>query len=228
MNTQSMIRDTDQYYLYERVADAVHAQGGLWGYAHVCSSKLQRRSRHEHQHPQGQVRLRGADAVRRAGHDLYYDFLNTGFKVTASAGSDVPWGGSVGEVRLYAYIGDQPFTADAWFEAVRRGHTFTTNGPMVDFRVDDALPGRRDHCSKENRKLHVKARAWGDPDAWSRRKLEIVRHGDVIKTVESSDPDEEGTLARLRGRCRQRLLDRRPRPGQRRDGRSHDTGLCRP
>ena len=37
MNITSMVRNTDRYFLYDEVVDAVHAQGGLWGYAHVNS-----------------------------------------------------------------------------------------------------------------------------------------------------------------------------------------------
>ena len=33
------------------------------------------------------------------------------------------------------------FSADAWFDAFRRGRTFVTNGPMVELQVEDALPG---------------------------------------------------------------------------------------
>src|SRR5205823_12618366 len=29
----------------------------------------------------------------------YYDYLNLGFRITAAAGSDVPWGSTLGEVR---------------------------------------------------------------------------------------------------------------------------------
>jgi hypothetical protein len=187
MNTQSMIRDTDRYYLYEEVADAVHAQGGLWGYAHVCSSKFNVDRDLSINVPKGKCDFVELMQFSTLGTGLYYDFLNTGFKVTASAGSDVPWGGSVGEVRVYAYTGEKPFTADAWFEAVRKGNTFTTNGPMIDFRVDDALPGDQ-ILVKESRKLHVKARAWGDPERMVPAKLEIVRHGEVIRSADSSDP----------------------------------------
>ncbi len=187
MNTQGMVRDTDRYYIYEEVADAVHRQGGLWGYAHVCSKIFNVDRDMSINIPKDKCDFVELIQFGDLGTELYYDFLNTGFKMTASAGSDVPWGGSVGEVRVYAYTGDQAFTADAWFEAVRRGRTFATSGPMIDFRVDEALPGD-EIVIKENRRLRVKARAWGDPDRIAPAALEIVRHGEVIKSAESSDP----------------------------------------
>jgi hypothetical protein len=123
----------------------------------------------------------------RLGTDLYYEFLNLGCKLTASSGSDVPWGGTIGEVRAYACLGKKPFSADAWFEAFRRGRTFTTSGPMIEFRVDNALPGDEIRV-KADRKLRVHARAWGDPKRMAPVKLEIVRHGEVIRSAESTDP----------------------------------------
>ena len=123
------------------------------------------------------------------GTRLYYDFLNFGCKLTASAGSDVPRGGTVGEVRAYAYLGRKSFSANAWFEAFRRGRTFTTSGPMLELQVDDALPGDELQI-KSDRKLHVRARAWGDPKRMAPMKLEVVKHGEVISAAESKDPEQ--------------------------------------
>ena len=110
------------------VFDAVHAQGGLTGYAHVNSGMF-----HVHRDMSLNVPRQKLDFVEilqfnQLGTDLYYDFLNLGCKLTASAGSDVPWGGTIGEVRAYAYLGEKEFTADNWFEAFGRGRTFTTSG----------------------------------------------------------------------------------------------------
>jgi hypothetical protein len=113
MNITNLVRDTESYYLYDRVFDAVRAQGGLTGYAHVNSGMF-----HVHRDmslniPAGRVDFVELLQFNQMGTELYYDFLNTGFKLTASAGSDVPWGGTVGEVRVYVYLGDAPFSADA-------------------------------------------------------------------------------------------------------------------
>jgi hypothetical protein len=187
MNITSMVRDSEHYFLYDEVFDAVHAQGGLSGYAHVNTGLF-----HVHRDMSLNVPRQKVDFVEilqfnQLGTDLYYDFLNLGCKLTASAGSDVPWGGTIGEVRTYAYLGKQRFSADAWFEAFRRGRTFTTSGPMIEFRVDKALPGDELKL-KADRKLRVHARAWGDPQRMAPVKLEIVRHGEVIRSIESSDP----------------------------------------
>jgi len=192
MNITSMVRDTERYFLYDEVFDQVHAQGGLSGYAHVNLGLF-----HVHRDmslnvPRQKVDFAEILQFNRLGTDLYYDFLNLGCKLTASSGSDVPWGGTIGEVRAYAYLGSKPFSADAWFEAFRRGRTFTTSGPMLEFRVDNALPGDEIRL-KSDRKLRIRARAWGDPKRMAPLKLEIVRHGEVIRSAVSIDPQKPET-----------------------------------
>ena len=187
LNITAMVRDPERYFLYDTVFDAVHAQGGLAGYAHVNSGLF-----HVHRDmslnvPRGKVDFVEILQFNHLGTDLYYDFLNLGCKLTASAGSDVPWGGTLGEVRAYAYLGREPFNADNWFKAFGRGRTFTTSGPMLEFHVDDALPGD-ELPVKANRKLRVRARAWGDPRRMAPVTLEVVRHGEVLRAATSDDP----------------------------------------
>ncbi len=188
MNIQRMVRDTEQYYLYDTVFDEVHRQGGLTGYAHVNSGIFQVHRDMSVNIPKDKVDFAEILQFANLGTSLYYDFLNLGFKVTASAGSDVPWGGTVGEERVYAFLGKKRLTADRWFEAVRKGHTFVSNGIMLDFTVQGARPG--DEIVVTNDKpLRVKARAWGDPHRDVPSKLEIVVHGEAVKTV---TPDRDG------------------------------------
>lgn len=194
MNITAMVRDPEHYFLYDTVFDAVHAQGGLSGYAHVNSGLF-----HVHRDMSLNVPRAKVDFVEilqfnHLGTDLYYDFLNLGCKLTASAGSDVPWGGTIGEARAYAYLGRKSFNADNWFAAFRRGHTFTTSGPMLELRVDDALPGDEVKV-KADHKLRVRAQAWGDPQRMAPVTIEVVRHGEVLRAAAASDPRQvEATL----------------------------------
>jgi hypothetical protein len=186
MNITSMVRDTDRYFLYDEVFDAVHAQGGLSGYAHVNAPLFRVYRDMSMNVPRQKVDFAEILQFNLLGTDLYYEFLNLGCKLTASAGSDVPWGGTIGEVRAYAYLGKKAFSADAWFDAFRRGRTFTTSGPMLELRVDDALPGDEIRIDGA-RKLRVRAHAWTDPKRMGRVKMEIVRHGEVLRSVESTN-----------------------------------------
>ncbi len=189
MNITGMVRNTDQYYLYDKVFDEVHRQGGLSGYAHTNSDSFYVHRDMSINIPKGKVDFAEVLQFAKLGTDLYYDFLNLGCKVTASAGSDVPWGGSVGEVRVYAHTGKKKFTADRWFDAVRRGNTFVTNGLMLDFTVQGAGPGEEVDVT-DNRPLRVKARAWGDARRDVPAKLEIIVHGAPVKTVVPEGADQ--------------------------------------
>jgi hypothetical protein len=186
MNITSMIRNTDRYFLYDEVFDAVHAQGGLSGYAHINSDLFHVHRDMSLNMPRQKVDFAEILQFNRLGTALYYDFLNLGCKLTASSGSDVPWGGTVGEVRAYAYLGRTPFSADAWFAAFSKGRTFTTSGPMIELRVADALPGDELRVNAD-RQIRVRARAWGDPKRMAPVKLEIVRHGEIIRSAQSSN-----------------------------------------
>ena len=126
----------------------------------------------------------------RLGTALYYDFLNLGFKVIASAGSDVPWGGTVGEVRVYAYTGEGQFSADRWVDAFRRG-TFVTDGPIIEFRVEGALPGDEVRIDQPHRRLKVVARTYRDRRLGSPSLLQVISQGEVVQEVRSEDPSNE-------------------------------------
>jgi hypothetical protein len=184
LNLTDMVRDTSRYYQYDWIFENVAAQGGLSGFAHVNSGIFQVHRGMTLVAPKGLIDFVELLQFANLGTDLYYDFLNLGFKVTASAGSDVPWGGTVGEVRAYAYTGRGQFTADKWFDALERGRTFVTNGPMIDFRVDRAFPGDELHVEAGDT-VRVRARTWGATGFTTPVKLEIIQHGDVIHSVEA-------------------------------------------
>lgn len=73
--------------------------------------------------------------------DLYYLYLNSGFRLPIAAGTDkmgddIP----VGSNRLYARSEDEPNYA-AWLRALKAGNGFVTNGPMLTFDVDGHTSG---------------------------------------------------------------------------------------
>jgi len=186
LNITDMVRDTARYYQYDWIFENVAAQGGLSGFAHVNTDLFYVHRGMTLAAPKDLIDFVELLQFANLGTDLYYDFLNLGFKVTASAGSDVPWGGTVGEVRVYAHTGRGAFTADKWFAALERGNTFVTNGPMIDFRVDKAYPGD-ELAIKEGKTVRVRARTWGAAGFTTPVKLEIVKHGQVIQTVEAPE-----------------------------------------
>ncbi len=75
----------------------------------------------------------------------WYRYLNCGYLVPAVGGTDkMSADTAVGTVRTYARIPpDRPFTYRAWMEAVRRGETFVSYGPLLEFSVAGRPMGSR-------------------------------------------------------------------------------------
>ncbi len=194
------VRDKQNYYAYDTVFDELHKRGGIVGYAHQAESFHGYR---------GLILdgLRGkVDILELLQYcvsgtplhtDHYYHLLDLGVPLTATAGSDFPWCGHdhahgppertarIGNARFYTYI-SQPFSYAAWKAGVSAGHTFVTSGPILDFRVNKALPGDRLNLKKGER-LIITAEAQGDPAQMPLEALEIVAHGRVIGRVTKSD-----------------------------------------
>jgi hypothetical protein len=98
-----------------------------------------------------------ADAVEMTSWDRRYDginpyslsdwyrYLNCGYLVPAVAGTDKMTAViAVGTVRTYARIAPQTeFTYETWKEAIRRGETFVTYGPLLEFQVEGYPMGSR-------------------------------------------------------------------------------------
>jgi len=94
------------------------------------------------------------------GLRLWYRYLNCGFRLTATAGTDkMTTFVTVGANRVYAHV-DGEFTYENWIKALKQGRTFVTNSPVLKFTVNGQEPGatlRFD--SKTNRVAEVYALA---------------------------------------------------------------------
>lgn len=187
LNLTAPVRDEKRYLLNDWIADSIHAQGGLYGHCHLANNLFDIERDLALLMPEGKSDFGEILQFRKLGIKQYYDALDLGWKLAASAGSDTPYGSSLGENRVYAYVGTGGFSADAWFEGLRKGRTFVTNGPMLDLRVDQALPGDTIE-SKDNRALPVRATARGIPGGSAPRVLRLIRHGEIVASVTSEDP----------------------------------------
>jgi hypothetical protein len=185
LNLPRPVRFEPSYYLYGKVFDEVRGIGGLAGYAHVNDGNFLVDRDMAISIARGKVDFVEICEFGKIGVDLYYEFLNLGFRLAAAAGSDVPWGArggaTVGDSRVYAHTG-RPFDPDEWFDALNQGRTFVTVGPMLDFSVDGELPGARLNRDKgDNLKIRATARI-GDPRI-PFEQLEVVANGEVIHSA---------------------------------------------
>ena len=100
LNITEPVHPEDRFHLYDIVFDAVHAQGGLAGYAHFAWAAEYYRNPYVTWDAtinvvRGKVDFLEILQFRHFSVNDYYDFLNLGYKLTASAGSDLPWGNTI-------------------------------------------------------------------------------------------------------------------------------------
>jgi hypothetical protein len=116
--------------------------------------------------------------------EIYYRFLNCGFRLPVSAGSASGVKASpLGYNRVYVQV-DGGFTYENWFRALKAGRSFATNGPMLFVSVDGRTPGAS-HRFENGRPRRLKVAA----EAVSARpldRLQIISKGKVIRTVTGS------------------------------------------
>ena len=122
----------------------------------------------------------------------WYRYLNNGYFVAAVGGTDkMSAGTAVGAVRTYARIDqDQAFTYDAWKQAVRKGHTFVTYGPLLDFTVDGEPMGERIQMSPSGGTVDVTWEAASVTVPMSR--IELVVNGEIRESLAVSGQHADG------------------------------------
>jgi hypothetical protein len=113
------------------------------------------------------------------GDAAWYEILNTGYRLTPVAGTDYPCKASYpGRERFYTRV-KPPFTYDAWLDGVRRGATFVTNGPAIEFRINGKDLGDEIVLEKPQQVL-VEARVRFDPKQENIQRLELIKNGQLI------------------------------------------------
>src|SRR6202022_1144620 len=79
----------------------------------------------------------------RATAGVWYRLLNLGFRIPAGAGTDAMANfaalrGPVGMDRVYARVPEGPVKIETFLDALKKGRTFATNGPLLDFSLSGA------------------------------------------------------------------------------------------
>ena len=110
--------------------------------------------------------------------EIYYHLLNCGFRIPPSAGSAsgvLP--NPVGHNRVYVQLDGQRFAKEAWFNALRQGKCFVTNGPLLRVKANGEWPG----ADLENAE-----RVTFDIALTSRTPvscIEIVQNGKIVESI---------------------------------------------
>jgi hypothetical protein len=159
-----------------------------------------------------------------ASAEMYYRFLNSGFRIAATGGSDTPanvWRAPPpGTARTYARVAG-PFTYDSWLDAVRAHRTVATNGPLLFLEVAGKGPGEEIQRSAADRpELGVRIQM---RSMVAIERVEIIVNGKVVRTetpggdgrsleasFELSLPGSGWIAARAIGPAHRHIADTRP------------------
>jgi TolB protein len=137
----------------------------------------------------------------KATASVWYRLLNLGFRIPAGAGTDAtanyaaPIRGMVGMDRVYAWVPAWPLNLAMWMNGLRHGHTFATNGPLINFTLGKEMVGDELNLNAPQDAVRFDARLRSVVPV---DHLEVVCNGKVVKNLKLEGKrdiaDVEGTL----------------------------------
>lgn len=190
---------TYHYPLHLRACDETHAQGGYVSWAHfpswpgvespldVAMEKLDGLEILSVLDPREFPIFMKKVVPEQEANDglrLWYRYLNCGFRLTATAGTDkMTTFVTVGANRVYARLNGE-FSYENWIAALKQGRTFVTNSPVLSFTVNGQDPGATLHLGSRKDKI-VQVRAVAESQL-PYQALEIVANGAVVAQASPS------------------------------------------
>lgn len=145
-------------------------------------------------------------AASRAALRVWHHALNNDLPIAAVGGEDsitnLHRTKLVGTVRTYAYVGKPAgtqtpsgrgnhFNAERWIEALKKGQTFFSTGPLLEFRISDRTPGESLKLPAGGGEVTLKAEVWSIVPL---TKVVIYRNGEVWKEVPLASDQRHATL----------------------------------
>ena len=178
LNINKLVREADYNY-YDLVFKKLHQEeGAIVGFAHFSWNGCDLPRGFPWYVTTGDIDFVELLQFARINTLDYYDYLDLGFRLTAAAGSDIPWGSTMGEVRTFVYTG-KAFSPDAWFKGLKAGNTFVSNGPALFLDADGELPGSEIIKSK-GAVTRLKVKAVSNPSIGLISKIAIYNSDGVV------------------------------------------------
>lgn len=186
----NIVRDTKTYDFYDITFRGIHSQKDtLVGFAHFAWNGCSLPRGFPWFVTTGEIDFVEALQFGMVNLMDYSEYLNLGFRLTAAAGSDVPWGSTIGEVRTYVHTGEQ-FDVNAWFRNFKAGHTFVSNGPAIEFTVDGELPGS-ELVRSPGSKVKIHAKTLGHPRIGMPKALTLINNTGELRVVKPDHGETE-------------------------------------
>jgi hypothetical protein len=85
----------------------------------------------------------------------------------------------IGSVRTYAHAGPQ-LRVEPWIEALRKGNTFFTTGPLLEFQVNGQMPGETIRLGPEGGVVSLEAKLHSIAPIST---LRIYRNGSIFREI---------------------------------------------
>ena len=195
-NISRPTHEADDFFQYHRVFEESRRQGGLTGYAHLGQLFNGQRGL-ALDVPLGLVDFIEVLQGGRINTEIWYRFLNLGYKVLPVAGADFPYFGPTlpGVERTYVKL-DGPLTADSWLSGFRSGRVYVTNGAFLELTVNGREMGEEMRVERGTT-LEVVAEARLNPDLGRLDRVELVVHGEVVATERAGSGDRIQLRAEL-------------------------------
>jgi len=189
LGQQSPLHFADRYVIYKYFWEEARRQGALTGYAHWGTGS-EAQAGLAVDLPDKLLTFLEVLEAHDANYDVWYDILNTGFRLTPTAGTDY---GSVpslpGRERFYTEV-KGPLSYEAWLDGIRQGKTFVTNGPVLEFRVQSQGMGS-EVVLKRPASVLVEARVRFDPARDDVKRLEVIQNGHLLRSFPQEGPSGE-------------------------------------
>jgi hypothetical protein len=180
------------------IADRTHWQKGVVNYTHVAQAEDWSKTPYAAKGlpidaALGKVDTLDINNTWAASVPLWYRLLNCGFRVPATAGTDVFLNRVVSNLpggdRVYVRL-DGPLSYPGWIDGLKAGRSFVTSGPMLTFTADGREPGAVLKVAQRP-KVRVKAAA---RSRFPLARAELVHNGKVIATAKLADDGRAATL----------------------------------
>jgi hypothetical protein len=132
------------------------------------------------------------EAEANHGLRMWYRYLNCGYRLTATAGTDkMTTFVTVGANRVFAHV-DGDFTYQAWIDALKAGRTFISNSPLLSFTVNGREAGANLEINSAKDKV-VEVHAVSECQLPYDR-LEIVANGSVVGSATPGGPGHRAEI----------------------------------